>query len=206
MKTISSFQGLLQAFFTDRLMRQRQASSNTIASYRDTFCLLFEFAQQCLNKIPSKLEIEDLDAPFIGEFLDHLEKNRGNSARSRNVRLAAIRSFFKYVALHDPIHCSVIQRVLAIPNKRYARKQIDFLTRPEVDFLLSTPDKNTWAGRRDRTLLLLTVQTGLRVSELIGLTCGDIYLGKGDCIHTREPYCMIDHDKICTTSTAAGEG
>jgi integrase/recombinase XerD len=127
MKTNTNFPILLETFFTDRLMRQRQASSNTIASYRDSFCLLFEFAQQLLYKSPSMLSIEDLDAPFMGAFLAHLEKDRGNSARSRNVRLAAIHSFFKYVALQDPSHSALIQRVLAMPTKRYDRKPIDFL-------------------------------------------------------------------------------
>lgn len=179
MKTCTTFPGLLQSFFTDRLMRQRQASPNTIASYRDSFCLLFEFAQQRLKKTPQNLTIKDLDAPFIGAFLDYLEKNRGNSASSRNVRLAAIHSFFKYIALHEPNHSALIQRVLAIPNKKYARKSIDFLTRPELEALLAVPDQSRWAGRRDRTLLLLAVQTGLRVSELIGLTCQDISLSRG---------------------------
>jgi len=179
MKTCTTFPGLLQSFFTDRLMRQRQASPNTIASYRDSFCLLFEFAQQRLKKTPQNLTIKDLDAPFIGAFLDYLEKNRGNSARSRNVRLAAIHSFFKYIALHEPNHSALIQRVLAIPNKKYARKPIDFLTRPEIEALLAVPDQSRWAGRRDRSLLLLAVQTGLRVSELIGLTCQDISLSRG---------------------------
>ncbi len=179
MKINNNFPGLLEAFFTDRLIRQRQASSNTIASYRDTFCLLFRFAEQHLNKIPSMLTIEDLDAPFIGAFLEHLEKDRGNSTRSRNVRLAAIHSFFKYIALQDPGHSAVIQRVLAMPTKRYARKPIDFLTRIEIKALLAAPDQNTWTGRRDRTLLHLAIQTGLRVSELIGLTIQDIVLNSG---------------------------
>ncbi len=179
MKTKNNFPVLLEAFFTDRLMRQRQASSNTIASYRDTFCLLFRFAEQRLNKAPSKLIIEDLDAPFIGAFLEYLEKDRGNSTRSRNVRLAAIHSFFKYIALQDPGHSAVIQRVLAMPTKRYARKPIDFMTRPEIDALLAVPDQKTWTGRRDRILLLFTIQTGLRVSELIALTIQDIVLNSG---------------------------
>jgi site-specific recombinase XerD len=174
-----SFPGLLEAFFTDRLISQRQASPNTIASYRDTFCLLFRFAEEHLEKQPSALTINDLDAPFIGAFLEHLEKDRGNNARSRNVRLAAIHSFFKYVALQDPAHSAVTQRVLAMPTKRYARKPIDFLTRPEIDVLLAAPDQNTWTGRRDKTLLLLAIQTGLRVSELIGLTIQDIVFDHG---------------------------
>lgn len=179
MKTNNSFPGLLESFFTDRLMRQRQASPNTIASYRDSFCLLFNFAKQRLNKEPSILSIEDLNAPFIGSFLNHIEKDRSNCARSRNARLAAIHSFFKYVALQDPAHSALIQQVLAIPAKKYERKPIDFLAKPEIDALIAVPYQSTWNGRRDRTLLLLAIQTGLRVSELIGLTCNDIVLGSG---------------------------
>ena len=179
MKTNNNFPALIEAFFTDRLMRQRQASPNTIASYRDSFCLLFNFAKQRLKKEPSALSIEDLDAAFIGSFLNHIEKDRGNCARSRNVRLAAIHSFFKYIALQDPIHSALIQRVLAIPTKKYERKPIDFLTKPEIEALLAAPDQSTWGGRRDSTLLSLAIQTGLRVSELIGLTCKDVVLGSG---------------------------
>lgn len=179
MKTDTDFPALLQAFFTDRLLHQRQASPHTIASYRDTFRLLLAFAEQRLKKAPSALEIKDLDTPFLGAFLDHLEKERGNTARSRNVRLAALHSFFHYVALHEPGHSALAQRVLAIPSKRYHRKQIHFLTRPEIEALLAAPDQSTWAGRRDRALLLVAVQTGLRVSELIGLRCEDVALGTG---------------------------
>ena len=179
MKTENDFPGLLQAFFTDRLTRQRQASPHTIASYRDTFRLLLAFAAQRLKKAPSTLRLADLDAAFISAFLDHLEKERGNGARSRNARLAALHSFFRYVALHEPGMSALAQRVLAIPEKRYHRTQIQFLTRPEIDALMSAPDQNTRAGRRDRTLLLVAVQTGLRVSELIGLHCEDILLGSG---------------------------
>jgi len=179
MKINNNLPGLIEAFFTDRLMRQRQASPNTIASYRDSFCLLFNFAKQRLKKEPSALSIEDLDAAFIGSFLNHIEKDRGNCARSRNVRLAAIHSFFKYIALHDPSHSALIQRVLAIPTKRFERKLIDFLTELEIEALLAAPDQSTWGGRRDSTLLYLAIQTGLRVSELIGLTCKDIVLGRG---------------------------
>lgn len=179
MKIKATFPGLLQGFFTDRLMRQREASPNTIASHRDTFRLLLSFAQERLKKAPSKLTMEDLDAPFIGSFLDHLEKERGNMARSRNVRMAAIRSFFKYVALEEPSCSALVQRVLAMPNKRFKRRTIEFLTKHEVEVLLEAPDQSTWLGRRDRTLLLLAVQTGLRVSELISLCCSDIVLGTG---------------------------
>ena len=179
MKTDADFPSLLQAFFTDRLLRQRQASPHTIASYRDTFRLLLGFAEKRLKKAPSALRIKDLDTPFIGAFLDHLEKERGNNARSRNVRLAALHSFFRYVALHQPDMGALAQRVLAMPAKRYHRKQIQFLTRIEIDALLAAPDQNTRSGRRDRTLLLVAVQTGLRLSELTGLRCEDILLGPG---------------------------
>lgn len=179
MKTFINFAGLLEKYFTDRLMRQRQASPHTIASYRDTFCLLLRFAQDHLKKSPSMLMLEHLDAPFVAAFLDHLEKERGNCARSRNARLAAIHSFFQYAALHAPDHSALIQRVLAIPNKRYDRTQIEFLTHREIEALLAAPDVSTWSGRRDRTLLLVAVQTGLRVSELVGLRCEDVVLGRG---------------------------
>lgn len=179
MKINNNFPGLIEAFFTDRLMRQRQLSPNTIASYRDSFCLLFNFAKQRLKKEPSALSLEDLDATFIGSFLNHIEKDRGNCARSRNVRLAAIHSFFKYMALQDPIHSALIQRVLAIPTKRFERRLIDFLTKPEIEALLAAPDQSTWSGRRDSTLLYLAIQTGLRVSELTGITCKDIVLDSG---------------------------
>jgi len=179
MKKIINFQALLQAFFTDRLMLQRQASPETIKSYRDAFCLLFSFIQQRLNKTPSALVIEDLNDSLIVNFLCWLETERGNSTRTRNARLAAIHSFFKYASLHDPIHSGLIRRILAIPGKKYDRTPVEYLTRPETEALLATPDQSTWGGRRDRALLLLTVQTGLRVSELIGLDCQDIVLDSG---------------------------
>lgn len=180
---MTDFAKLLEAFFTDRLMRQRDASPHTIASYRDTFCLLLQFAQRHLTKTPSALTLADIDAPFVGAFLDHIEEGRRNVARSRNCRLAAVRSFFHYAALHEPGHSALIQRVLAIPSKRYDRTEVAFLTRPEIDALLSAPDLGAWAGRRDRTLLLLAVQTGLRVSELVGLRRDDIVLGRGAHVH-----------------------
>jgi site-specific recombinase XerD len=185
MKISANFPGLLEAFFTDRLMGQRQASPHTIAAYRDTFCLLLRFAQDHLKKVPSELTLDHLDAPFIGAFLNHLEKDRGNSARSRNVRLAAIHSFFHYAALHAPNYSALIQRVLAIPNKRYDRIEIEFLTPDEIEALLAAPDTNTWTGRRDQTLLLVAVQTGLRVSELVGLRCEDVVLGNGAHVRCR---------------------
>jgi len=175
----TTFPALVQSFFTDRLLRQRQASAHTIASYRDCFRLLLQFALERLGKTPSDLAIEDLDAQFIGEFLDHLETNRGNSARTRNARLAAIHSFFRYVALAEPACALVCQRVLAMPSKRCERRSIAFLDRAEIDALLSVPDPSTWAGRRDRTLLTVAIQTGLRVSEVVGLRCQDAILGTG---------------------------
>ena len=179
MKTNADFPTLLEAYFIERLMHQRKASPHTIASYRDTFRLLLGYAQDHLKKAPSKLTTEDMDATFISAFLEHLEKDRNNSARSRNVRLAAIHSFFKYVALNEPRYSALAQRILAIPTKRYERREIAFLTRPEIDVLLEAPDQNIWAGRRDRTLLLLAVQTGLRLSELTGLKCQNVVLANG---------------------------
>lgn len=179
MKTITPLAALVQSFFTDRLISQRQVSPHTIASYRDTFRLLFRFAHRQLNKPPSHLTLEDLDAPFIGTFLDHVETDRNNDIRSRNLRLTAIRSFFQYAALQEPASSAHIQRVLAIPTKRQERALIDFLTRPEIDALLAAPDKTTWAGRRDQALLMLAIQTGLRLSELIGLRRHDIALSFG---------------------------
>ena len=160
---------LLQSFFTDRLCRQRRASPNTIAGYRDSFRLLFHFAKERLGKAPSKLMIEDLNVSFIGDFLDHLEKHRKNSARTRNIRLAAIHSFFQYVAFEEPAHALLCQRVLAMPTKRHERRPIEFLNREEFDALLASVDLSTRIGRRDRTLLLLAVQTGLRVWRLLCL-------------------------------------
>lgn len=185
MTTTANLASLLEAFFTDRLMRQRQASPHTIASYRDTFRLLLGFAQQRLKKTPSALSLDDLDAPFVGAFLDHLETERGNGARTCNARLAAVHSFFRYAAFSAPEHSALIQRVLAMPARRYDRRPIEFLTRPEINALLVAPDPNTWHGRRDRTLLLLAAQTGLRVSELTGLRCQDVVLGSGAHIRCR---------------------
>ena len=174
---------LLQSFFTDRLLQQRQVSPHTVAGYRDSFRLLLHFAKERLGKNPSGLAIEDLDAPFLGLFLEHLERARKNSTRTRNVRLAAIHSFFQYVALEEPAHALHCQRILAMPNKRYERRPIEFLSREEIDALLAVPNLSTWLGRRDRTLLLVAVQTGLRVSELIGLNCQDVMLGTGAHVH-----------------------
>lgn len=175
----ASFPALLQGFFTERLLRQRQASPHTIAGYRDTFRLLLRFASEQRGKAPSDLKTDDLDPSFIGTFLEHLERTRGNSSRTRNARLAAIHSFFRYVALAEPAHALLCQRVLAMPSKRSPRKPIAFLDRTEITALLAAPNRSTWIGRRDRTLLLVAVQTGLRVSELIHLRREDVVLGSG---------------------------
>jgi integrase/recombinase XerD len=169
----------LQAFFTDRLINQRQASPHTIAAYRDTLRMLLAFAAERTAKQPSLLEIDDLDAALIGAFLDHLEHDRANSVRTRNTRLAAIRSLFKYAALKHPEHAATIQRVLAIPAKRFDQALVTFLTDPELDALLAAPDRSTPVGRRDHAIILLAAQTGLRISELTSLTCSDIRLGAG---------------------------
>lgn len=177
--------GLLQSFFTDRLMRDRDASPHTIAAYRDTFRLLFVYVQQRLKKAPSAVTVADLDAPLIGAFLEHLERSRGNTPRTRNARLAAIHSFFRYVALQEPTHAAVIQRVLAMPTKRYDRRPVDFLTRKEMEALLATPSRETWIGRRDHAMLFLALQTGLRVSELVDLRCADVVLDAGAHVRCR---------------------
>jgi integrase/recombinase XerD len=169
----------LQAFFTDRLIRQRHASAHTIAAYRDTWRLLLGFAATTVGSAPCQLDLADLDAPLIADFLDHLERERGNHVRTRNARLAAIHSLFRYAALAHPEHAETISRVLAIPPKRFDRALITYLAEPEVDALLGCCDQATWTGRRDHALLLLMVQTGLRISELIGLTCADVHLGPG---------------------------
>ena len=169
----------LQAFFTDRLARQRQVSPNTLAAYRDTLRLLLVFAADKKGKGPSKLDIGDLDAPLIGAFLDNLEHQRKNGARTRNARLAAVRSLFRYAALRHPDHAALIERVLAIPSKRFDRRLVTFLTEPEIRALLAAPDRSTWTGRRDHALFSLAAQTGLRASELIGLRCADVHLAAG---------------------------
>ena len=176
---MSTLAPTLQAFFTDRLARQRQASPHTIAAYRDTCKLLLAFASQRTAKAPSALAIADLDAPLVGAFLDHLEHGRGNSPRTRNARLSAIHSLFRYAALRHPEDAAVIQRVLAIPPKRHDHAIITYLTEPEISALLAAPDQGTWTGRRDHALLTVAIQTGLRASELTSLTISDVHLGTG---------------------------
>ncbi|MEK7754992.1 MAG: tyrosine-type recombinase/integrase [Acidobacteriota bacterium] len=169
----------LEAFFTERLLRQRHASPHTVAAYRDTFRLLLGYAQEHTGKAPSALSIEDLDAPFIGGFLEHLEQQRHNGVRTRNARLAAIHSLFRYAALRHPDHVDAIARVLAIPSKRHERALVSFLSEPELAALLAAPNVETWLGRRDHALLLVAAQCGLRVSELTRLLCDDVHLGQG---------------------------
>lgn len=169
----------LQMFFTDRLAQQRRVSPRTIAAYRDALKLLLEFIHEKTSKLPSQLDWDDLDATMISAFLTHLENERNNSVRTRNVRLTAIRSLFSYAALRHPEHALLIQRVLAIPPKRFEKRVVTFLTAPEIQALLAAPDPSRWEGRRDKTLMLLAIQTGLRVSELTGLNCRDVTLGAG---------------------------
>ena len=175
----ASFAPLLERFFTQRLMQQRQASPHTISSYRDTFRQFLKFVQQRLHKPPANLGFEEIDAPLIVAFLDDLEKRQGVSVRSRNLRLTAIHSLFRYAAFEAPAQSAQIQRVLAIPSKRFTRTLVPFLTRPEVDALLAAPDQCTWSGRRDHAFLLVAVQTGLRLSEMTGLKREDIVVGAG---------------------------
>jgi site-specific recombinase XerD len=174
-----SFPGLLQRFFTERLIHQRHASPHTIASYRDTFRLLLRFAHHRLHTEPSALTVAAVDADFVAAFLRDGEQARRNSARTRNVRLAAIHAFFRYVAITEPAHSDHCRRILAIPTKRHEQHPIAFLGREEIAALVAAPDLSGWIGRRDRALLVLAVQTGLRVSELTRLTCADIGLETG---------------------------
>jgi site-specific recombinase XerD len=169
----------LQAFFTDRLLRQRNASPHTVAAYRDAWRMLLVFARDRTGTPVSKLDLVQLDAELVTSFLEHLEQERGNGVRTRNARLAAIHSLFRFAALRHPEHAALIQRVLAIPPKRFARALVTHLTEEEVAALLAGPDRSTWTGRRDHAILLLAVQTGLRASELIGLSLGDVHLGTG---------------------------
>jgi site-specific recombinase XerD len=174
---------LLQGFFTDRLVQQRQASSHTVVAYRNTFRLLLRFAWQKTGKQPAQLAIDDLDAPLVGAFLQHLETERGNSVTTRNARLAAIHSLFRYAAFHALEHAALIQRVLAIPAKRTDRTIVCYLAKDEIEALLAAPDRSTWHGRRDHALLHLAAQTGLRVSELTGVKIQDIHLGRAPHVY-----------------------
>jgi len=176
---MSALAPILQSFFTDRLHRQRHASPHTVTAYRDAIRLLLVYATDRTGKAPSTLDLTDLDAPLVGAFLSHLETDRGNSVRTRNARLAAIHSLFRHAALHRPEDAAVIQRVLAIPPKRFDRTLVSYLTEPEITALLAAPDQDTWTGRRDHALLMLACQTGLRASELLRLTNADVHLAAG---------------------------
>ncbi len=176
---MSALAPILEAFFTERLGRQLHASPHTVRAYRDTFRLLLVYAHRRTGKQPSQLDLTDLDAPLIAGFLEHLEHERHNTVRTRNARLAAIRSMFRYASYREPAHAALIQRVLAIPDKRARHPVVSFLSPAEVDALLAAPDRTTWIGRRDHALLVTAVQTGLRVSELCALRCHDVVLGVG---------------------------
>jgi site-specific recombinase XerD len=176
---VSTLAPMLESFFIDRLQQQRNASAHTIAAYRDTFRLLLTFAKDDMRKAPSDLELADLDVPFLVRFLAHLEKTRRNTISTRNARLAAVHSFFRYVAFREPAHAGLIQRVLAVPHKRAEKKLVAFLTPAEFEAILAAPDQTTYLGRRDYALLLLAIQTGLRVSELTSLRLEDVRLDRG---------------------------
>lgn len=179
MKPLPDFSSLCQSFFSKRLIMQRKASPHTISAYAQTFRLLMTYAQKRLGTPPSQLSLAQLDAPFLAEFLHDLESSRSNGARSRNARLASLRAFYHYAALEAPQHAGLIQRVLAIPYKRITRRLVAYLTRSEVEALLGSVDKSTWVGRRNHAMLLLAVQTGLRLSEITGLRQKDVVLGHG---------------------------
>ena len=170
---------VLQSFFTDRLVIQRQASPATIAAYRDTFRLLLAWLAATTGTQPSTVDLAQLDVTVISAFLTYLQDERGNSTATRNARLTAIRSLFHHPALHAPEHAESIARVLAIPPKRCDRTLVSFLTATEVEALLAAPDRTRWHGRRDHALLALACQTGLRVSELTALTGDDVHLNAG---------------------------
>jgi site-specific recombinase XerD len=178
-----SFPALLQRFFVEHLRQQRAVSPSTVAAYRDTFRLLLLFAQKRIGKTPTQLALGDLDAAFILAFLDHLERERGNSVRSRNARLSAVRTFLKYAAHHDLTALATIEHALAIPQKRHDKAVLGFLSRPEMDAVMAAPDTRTWVGRRDRALFTLLYNTGARVSEAINLRVGDVVLDVSPVAH-----------------------
>ena len=173
-KLESSLSALIQDFFCRRLITQRNASPQTIAGYRDTFRLLFHYAQEKLKKTPAALRFEDLGSDFVLKFLDYLEQQRRNCERTRNLRLAAIRSFLRYVSYRLPGSLSSIQQVLAIPLKRFDRPSLEFLQREEVEAIITAPDITTFSGHRDFVMFLTLYNTGARVSEIIRLQVGDV--------------------------------
>jgi len=182
---MSALAPTVEAFFTQRLAAQRESSPHTIAAYSLALRLLFSYVHETTGKPPSTLDVADIDAPLVAAFLTHLEQQRGNSVATRNARLSAIRSLFTYAALRHPEHAQVIQRVLAIPSKRHEQTIVCFLTPEEIDALLAAVDRDSWIGRRDHALLLLAIQTGLRISELSGLVCGVVHLEVGAHVRCR---------------------
>lgn len=184
-ETSTRFGTLLQQFFVERLMQQRHASARTVAAYRDCFRLLLDFAERRLGKRPAQIAIEDLDAPLILGFLEHLEKQRHNSARSRNARFAAIRSFMHYAGLKEPAALAIVQSVLAIPMKRFERRLVGFLPREQIEAIISAPDPSTSSGRRDRVMLATLYNTGARVSELIDMRISDFLPGPSAAVRIR---------------------
>ncbi|MBL4711707.1 MAG: tyrosine-type recombinase/integrase [Gammaproteobacteria bacterium] len=177
--TTAILPALIQQFFTDRLYNQMDASPHTIAGYRDTFRLLLRFASEQTGREPTKLTVDDLDCNMVGDFLTYVETQRRNSARSRNTRLAAIRSFFRFVAMTEPVYMLQCQKILAMPSKRYVRRTVEFLDRAEMEALVAAPDLSTWIGRRDHAVLILALQTGLRASEIVNLRRCDIIISTG---------------------------
>jgi len=186
MKTVSAdatLATLLRAFFLERLVAQRNASPQTVAAYRDSFRLLLEFAHQHIAKAPERLELNDVDAPLVLAFLDHLERDRHNTIRSRNARFAAIRSFMHFAAFKDPTTLPSIQRVLAIPMKRFDKPLLGFLSKGEIQAILDAPPPDRWTGQRDRIMFATLYNTGARVSELTGLRVADVVLDGSACVH-----------------------
>lgn len=177
--TTATFPALLQRFFTERLATQMNASPNTIAGYRDTFRLLLRYAERRLGRPPTRLALEDIDADLVTDFLVYIETERQNGARSRNTRLAAIRSFFRFVAMNEPAYLLHCQRIVTMPSKRHVKRAVTFLDSEDMEAFLAAPDRTTWVGRRDHLILLVALQAGLRASELIGLRRRDVVLGAG---------------------------
>lgn len=176
---MSTLAPLMEAFFTEHLIAQRDASPHTVASYRDTFCLLLRFAGARTGKPPYQMGLEDLDAPLVGAFLNYLETERGVSVRTRNARLTAVRSLFRFASYRCPEHAGLVQRVLAVPSKKASKRTVTYLTDKEMAALLAAPDRATWTGRRDHAVLLLALETGMRASEIVGLSCASVRLGTG---------------------------
>jgi site-specific recombinase XerD len=178
-----SFSKLVQSFFAEHLVQQRALSPRTVAAYRDTFRLLLTFAEKTTGKSPTRIRLADINAKLVLAFLAHLEKVRKNAARSRNARLAAIRSFLKYTTHHDVAALETIQQVMAIPMKRFDRPMLGFLSRDEMQAILEAPDTRSWTGQRDRVLFAVLYNTGARVSEIINVCAKDAILDTSPSIH-----------------------